>query len=392
MKNHILAFIIIITLGLTSSACADQQQQYSMTATYPVKPSNTPQLATIVPKDTAEPAFFPLAEPGPYHAGNQEYSIVDESHNGREIKLLIWYPALKQMDADGHLIVRDAAPDTSSAPYPLILTEENSGRYFFLSHLASHGFVMVVVRSPKSIQGEPLGEFPLIDNVRDFLFALDQIASNPPEGLEGVIDSDHAGVTGYSYGGDISLTISGARIDPEFYRSQCEQLPEIVPPSFQWVYLKWYCLDANNWDDFVSYVGEEITTSDDGLWQPITDARIRAVMPMAPTVSWYFGKRGLDAVDHPTLLIWGTKDVDSPYPLEAAYTYENLGSPERFLISFIGRTHNLPQMDEAAARVNHFATAFFGTYLQGREDYRKYFSEDFVAQFDDLAWGVYTGK
>jgi hypothetical protein len=41
------------------------------------------------------------------------------------------------------------------------------------------------------------------------------------------------------------------------------------------------------------------------------------------------------------------------------------------------------------ARIAHFATAFFGYHLQGREDYAKYFSEDFVAQYDNLAWGVY---
>ena len=32
--------------------------------------------------------------------------------------------------------------------------------------------------------------------------------------------------------------------------------------------------------------------------------------------------------------------------------------------------------------------AFFGYHLQGRDDYAEYFSEEFVAQHDDLAWGV----
>jgi hypothetical protein len=42
--------------------------------------------------------------------------------------------------------------------------------------------------------------------------------------------------------------------------------------------------------------------------------------------------------------------------------------------------------------MRHFATAFFGYYLQGREDYAEYFSEDFVTQFDDLAWGLYSNE
>jgi len=277
----------------------------------------------------------------------------------------------------------------SDAPYPVILTEENSGKYIFLSHLATHGFVLVVVKSPSS---DPAIEGNGFRLVRDFLFSLDQISANPPDGLENLMDTDRVGVTGYSYGGDISLTISGARVDPEFYLSQCEQVSTLVPMSFQSIYEDYYCQDAKNWDEFVNFIGDETTSNDNGLWQPITDQRIRAVMPMAPTVSWYFGERGLAAVDRPILLIWGTKDTLSPYPLEAGYTFENLGTPDRYLISFIGNTHGLPLTEYGALRLKHFATAFFGYYLQGRAEYAEYFSEDFVTQFDDLAWGVYADE
>jgi hypothetical protein len=44
----------------------------------------------------------------------------------------------------------------------------------------------------------------------------------------------------------------------------------------------------------------------------------------------------------------------------------------------------------AVARMAHFAVAFFGYHLQGREDLAWYFSEDLVAQHDDLAWGLYA--
>jgi len=204
------------------------------------------------------------------------------------------------------------------------------------------------------------------------------------------MDTDRVGVTGYSYGGDISLTISGARVDPEFYLSQCENITNLVPESVQWIYNDYYCQDAKNLEEFVSFVGDEITRSDDGLWQPLTDKRIRAVMPMAPTVSWYYGERGLASVDRPTFLIWGTKD--EIYSTEAEYTFDHLIIPSRYLISFIGKTHFLPMTEYGALRIKHFATAFFGYYLQGRENYTEYFSEEFVSQFDDLAWGVYEGE
>lgn len=343
---------------------------------------------------TQEPASLTLSTPGPYYAGNREYSFVDESRNGREVSLLIWYPALMQNDASGKPIVRDAFPDMSGAPYPVILTEENSGRYFFLSHLATHGFVMVAVRNHTySFDPASYDVSPTVENVRDFLFALDRISSEPPIGMEGVMDTDTVGVTGYSYGGDIALMMSGARIDLEFYRSQCEQIPALVPEFAQWVYSDYMCLDAN-WEGFAPYMGEDITTSNDGLWQPLTDERIRAVMPLAPTVSWYFGERGLAAVDRPTLLIWGTKDVDSHYLVEAEYTLEHIVNADRYLISFIGYTHTMiPESEKGAALVRHFATAFFGYYLQDHPEYADYFSEDFVSQFPDLfCWGICSGE
>jgi predicted dienelactone hydrolase len=41
----------------------------------------------------------------------------------------------------------------------------------------------------------------MIDQPLDILFALNQMASNPPAGLAGMIDADHAGAIGYSFDG-----------------------------------------------------------------------------------------------------------------------------------------------------------------------------------------------
>jgi hypothetical protein len=77
---------------------------------------------------------------------------------------------------------------------------------------------------------------------------------------------------------------------------------------------------------------------------------------------------------------------------ENALIFEHLGTPDKVLISFVGPGHMMVFNSEMVARMAHFATAFFGTHLQGREDLAWYFSEDFVAQHDDLAWGVYQNK
>jgi len=133
----------------------------------------------------------------------------------------------------------------------------------------------------------------------------------------------------------------------------------------------------------------EISTTSEGLWQPTTDDRILAIMPMAPDSAWLYGAEGLAAINLPSLIIAGTNDQMISYELSPCYIYEHLVNSDRILISFIDEQHMMVLKQEIISRINHFAVAFFGYYLQGHKEYADYFSEDFVSQFDDLYWGVY---
>jgi len=344
--------------------------------------------ATAEPTLTEEPDAFPLSEPGPYPTGiRRMITFEDASRGGREVNLTVWYPALPTEGATSSGPASDAAPDLSGAPYPLILSSSKVG-YIFAPHLASYGFVVAGVNGGDSSNrwGAWLIDYPL-----DILFALDQIATQPLDGLEGVIDANHAGAMGYSFDGYNALAVSGARVDPEFYLGQCANAATMQPAPPAW-WIEYICAMAGGWEQFATHAGEALTTSDDRLWQPMTDERIRAVMPMAPEGSWLFGERGLAAADRPTLIIGATADDINIYSLEAAWTFEHLGDPARAMISFVGESHMMVYDTEMVARMGHFAAAFFGFYLQGRDDYAQYFSEDFVAQHDDLAWGVYQGE
>jgi predicted dienelactone hydrolase len=251
--------------------------------------------------------------------------------------------------------------------------------------LISHGFAWASVDRIDTYyqMNEQMFQQPL-----DILFALDQVASNPPEDLEGMIDAEHAGAIGYSFDGYNALALSGARIDPEYYLAQCPT-PDATTEAILSDLSAFNCAPANAWSEFAAHAGEAITASEDGLWQPMTDERIRAVMPMAGEGWWLFGERGLAAVDRPTLIIVATQD--ELYP-ENALIFEHLGTPDKALISFVGLDHMMIYNPEMVARMAHFAVAFFGYHLQGREDLGWYFSEDFVAQHDDLTWDVYQTK
>ncbi len=330
---------------------------------------------------------YRLSDPGKYKTGTRmNYEFKDTDRDNRPVSITVWYPAVLPKDASSNNYV-NAQPDLSDAPYPLILSSAKIARVFG-PHLASHGFIAVGVNGQDaSYQWGPW----LIDYPLDILFALDQIVSKPLDGLDGMIDIEHVGVMGYSFDGYTSLALSGARIDPEFYLTQCAEATTKNPATPEW-WIDYICNLKGGWDGFVDHAGSAITVSDDGLWQPMTDERILAVMPMAPEGAWLFGERGLAAVDRPTLIIGASADIDNIYELEAAYIFEHLGTPDRFLITFVDWDHGIISTNETLAQMKHFATAFFGYYLQGRDNYSKYFSKEFVTQRDYLAWGVYTDK
>jgi len=390
-------FLVVFLLGCTPATPIIPTPLATAPPATPTQPQITattsPPTATLqpaTPSVTAAEATplsnpFPLSEPGPYQIGKRQVSFVDDSRGGREVSLSVYYPAILPEGETGKLPSRDAEPDLSGAPYPMLLSSTKMAGDLVL-YLGTYGFIWVGV---DRIDSYSPWNTQLIIQPQDLLFALDQVASNPPEGLEAVIDSENVGVIGYSFDAFNSLALSGARIDPQFYLDQCAQAPTMEPPPPE-AWIRYICTQAEDWDAFVATAGEAITTSNDGLWQPLTDERIKAAMPMAPEGAWLFGERGLAAVDRPTLIIAAAADNMNIYDLEAVYIFEHLGAPERAMISFIDKGHMMVFEPEMVARMAHFAVAFFGYHLQGRDDYAYYFSQDFVAQHADLAWGVFV--
>jgi predicted dienelactone hydrolase len=335
---------------------------------------------------------FPLSTPGPYDFGTKggfsnTYMFIDTSRDEREVGIMVWYPAKLPENAEPSNYNIDAEPDRSGAPYPLILSSAKVGSYFG-AHLASHGFVVVGI---KGIDSYDPWDDNLFKQPLDILFALAQVASTPLEGLEGMINAERVGVMGYSFDGYNSLAMSGARVDPEYYRSLCANVANVQPPLPDWA-IKLYCEPANHWDEFSASAGEKLIASEDGLWQAMTDGRIRAVIPMAPEGALLFGERGLSKVDRPTMILAGTEDTGCDYNREAVFIFEHIGASDKILISFIGEDHDMLFSDEPLAKMKHFIAAFFGYHLQGREDYADYFSQKFVSNREGLAWGVYKGK
>jgi predicted dienelactone hydrolase len=309
------------------------------------------------------------------------FTAEDASRDNRPVGITIWYPALPSEGTARSSPYKDAPPDPSGAPYPLLISSSKFAETF-APYLVSHGFTWASVDKIDTYfhMYEQMFEQP-----RDILFALDQAASNPPEGLKGMIDAEHTGAIGYSFDGYNTLAMSGTRIDPELYLAQCPTPSEAIKPIVESGLSAFNCYPAEHWDEFVAQSGEAITISEDGLWQPITDERIRAVMPLAGEGWWLFGERGLATVDRPVLNLMGTED--ELYP-ENALIFEHLGTTKKTFISFVRQDHMMVRDPEIIPRMAHFIVAFFGYHLQDRPELAEFFSQEFVALHEDLAWGI----
>lgn len=329
---------------------------------------------------------FPLSNPGPFFPGKLRPVLEGAKRDGENLPITIWYPAL-QPEGFAGTVAAGAPPDLTQAPYPLLIGP-TVVLELFGPHLASHGFVVAGVdfQSPSRQWGPWLIDYPL-----DTLEMLEHLAGNEIPELVDVIDAENAGALGYSFSGYSTLAMSGARVDPAYLQEQCASPPDLGgSPAENAVaqgVFDYFCVIATDWDSFAEHAGSSVTRSEDGLWPPMTDPRIRAVMPMALEGAWLFGERGLASVDRPVLIIVGSEDsYETDYEDQSRWVFEHMGTPDRALIAFQGQDHMMVFDQDPAARMRHFITAFFGYHLQGREEYADDYSPEFVSRFGDLEW------
>ncbi len=340
--------------------------------------SPKPTVKQVCLETSGKPSNFDLMEPGPYFGGITSYEFTDAERADRKVSISVWYPAQlgKDENTNPTVILRDREPDFSGAPYPVILSSTKMASTL-ARYVISHGFTWISVDRIDTYRymNPDVYQQPL-----DILFALNKVAEDPPAGLEGMVNTDVAGAIGYSFDGLNTLVLSGARIDPDLYFSYCSDDAQEV----DWGDMSAFsCIPYENWGEFSSAAGETITGKKDELWQPITDKRIRAFIPMAGEGIWMFD---LSFIDRPVMMINGHKD--SLYD-ENTRIFHDIGIEEKTFITFLGQNHMMIYDTAMIARLAHFTNAFFGYHLKGCEAYADYYSQDFISQFDDLVWGVY---
>jgi predicted dienelactone hydrolase len=390
MKRVIVLFLL---LGLLAGqALAQGPEGFVFGDPLPDAPALAPRGDFAVGVQTLE-----LVNPG-------QPNVLGEGLYDRPLTVEVWYPAeagaeqaityedtLGRADVEGSLrpfsfagrAARDAAPDGSGGPYPLVIVSHGyPGSRFMMTYLtenlASKGYVVAAIDHTESTFGD-VSAFAstLVHRPLDQIFVMDEMARLSADGasfLNGLVNVENTAIVGYSMGGYGALNVVGAGYNPV--------LANIAGPG-----------SAPRLAGAEGYAA---------------DPRVKAAVLIAPfggdlTAAGFpglgfFDPPAMEGIAVPTFWIAGSNDDVAIY---AGITklFDASVNSERHLLTYNAALHNTgpnpppagieqsladyeryaePVWDEA--RINnvnqHFITAFLGTYLKADES---------LAQYLDLA-------
>ncbi len=275
--------------------------------------------------------------------------------------------------------LRDAAPDASAAPYPLIVVAHGyPGSRFQLAYLtenlASKGYVVAAIDHTDSTNAD-VGAFQstLFNRPLDIRFTIDEMerfSADSNSFLSGLLDAQNTGLVGYSMGGYGALNVAGAG----FNGVMRAFVGDFAAP-----------LLANN-PAFAA------------------DSRVKAVVALAPFGAdlsiagapgrGFWDVDALAAIRVPVFFMAGQLDDVAGYEDGPRHIFEAAANSKRYLLTFENARHNIgaappplaatsyenwvrygePAWDNRRLNniVQHFTTAFMGLQLQGRADYQRF--------------------
>ena len=333
------------------------------------------------------------AAPGPYGVGFRTIQIIDATRN-RPLDVTVWYPIapgttgtparyalLPSTYTDSKVAIADA-PIVTEDKLPLAIYSHGSGGLNFISsfiteHLASEGFIVIAANHTGNTA---------IDNFVNAMVSQDQNDMNRPADISAEIDgmlarnadandpfhnkidADRIGLFGHSYGGYTALATVGGHSTP--------------------------------------------------LGTTVADKRIKATVGLAPYTT-RLTPAELAAVDVPTMMLVGTKDITTPANTNAEVAYQSISGRPSVLVETTNAAHQsftdvcayldeIPKLPDAPAAVvdvirkqategcgdefmpfardievtNTLTTAFLLQYVAGKSGYDYYWTTWPKAQTD----------
>ena len=292
---------------------------------------------------------------------------------------------------------RDAEPDTSQGPYPLVIISHGfPGNRFLLSHLAenlaSKGYVVASIDHTDSTYRD-MAAFgsTLVNRSLDQIFVLNEMQrqNDGDSVLKGMVDTSSTALVGYSMGAYGAVITSGGGVTQAA------------------VDLTW---GAPAGTLAIHQAGSDSHSK-------LRDDRIKSIVAIAP---WgmergFWDADGLSGVSIPTLFVAGSADDVSGYENGIRAIWEQSTGAPRHLLTFEHANHNAAAPYPAPAesmsmneklgfapfehyadavwdttRMNnilqHFSTAFIARHVRGDRSMDAYL--DLVPDSKDAVWAA----
>ncbi|UXH99910.1 alpha/beta hydrolase family protein [Photobacterium sp. TY1-4] len=216
----------------------------------------------------------------------------------RDVEIYYWYPTNARGDAEAFgqskvFLSTDVIRDAEIAPgqYPVVLLSHGGMRSAFVhtgwiaAALVKQGYFVVVPKPPGFDALQPQSApHELVRRPSDISLALSSLKQHPA--LDQYVDHRRVFGAGFFLGGTAMMTLAGAKISPDAYKTSCEQ--EGVNIDCQWL--------STNRVDFTAIRDELITGT-------TTDPRIKAYVVINPELTQTFDEQSLKAISVPVTVL-----------------------------------------------------------------------------------------
>ncbi|GGB65328.1 alpha/beta hydrolase family protein [Shewanella inventionis] len=321
----------------------------------------TPQPEQLYPTLLPKEALSELAQVGQYPVGVKTLQLVNKKQfnpntqtvEDRKLTVEVWYPTNKTptntpkatyvnetrlglpFALQGNA-TRDAqVVNLTGQPFPLVVLSHGYTGYrtimFYLAeHLASHGYVVAALDHTDSTNAEvdmvnaPFSGFfsTLLNRSRDQQFTLDHF-SGTENFVSSIIDTQRAGLIGYSMGGYGAVNTVGG----------CYQFNQQTAATFTG------SQDLN----VINGAIELLNTCAAGQKAPAkVDPKWKAMIAMAPWGGNYqlFSAESLVKITTPTLYVSGDLDDISGYK-GIQSLYQHTGGQSTYMLTYHNARHNI---------------------------------------------------
>ncbi len=281
---------------------------------------------------------------------------------------------------------------------------DSSNFEYLGSHLASHGFAVIIPNHPgsdtkqlsslmKGSANEVAEPSEFYNRPLDIKFVLDELQKRNKSTFKGRLNFEEVGVFGQSFGGYTGLALAGAQINFGQLEKDCK--PQALAETWN-VSLLLQCraLELRNFNPLAR--------------QNLRDERIKAVIAVNPITSSIFGETGLNNIKIPVMIVASSDDTVAPALYEQILPFSWIGNQQKYLAVLQGATHfsaigegknsadqiGLPSDiagdDPAQARkyLNSLSLPFFQSYVAGITKYTPYLNAAYAKAISTQPLGL----